>query len=279
MRQLGLDLGGTNVKWAILEDGLELVGNGTKQTHGERGPEQVVLRLAEIGQQAIAALGPVDSVGIGVPGLYDRANGTARFMTNLPGEWAGVPVAAPVSAELGVPVDLINDARAFALAEATLGAGRGYDTVACYTLGTGVGGGIVVGGRLHEGLDGQAGELGHQTVDSSADAPVCGCGNRGCAEAVYRSERQRPDGPDWNRVAEALGIAVANTVLTLTPERIVIGGGVARVGETLLGPLRRVVAARVRVAPIGEIVAAELGPAAGAIGAALRGRAALGSEA
>lgn len=270
MRQLGLDLGGTNVKWAILEDGCELVGSGTKPTHGERGPEEVVRRLGEIGQQAIAEAGPVDSVGIGVPGLYDRARGTARFMTNLPGDWAGVPVAGPVAEELGLPVDLINDARAFALAEATLGAGRGHGTVACYTLGTGIGGGVVVGGSLHEGLDGQAGELGHQTVDPSADAPLCGCGNRGCVEAVYRAERQRRAGPDWERVAAALGIAVANTVLTLTPERIVIGGGVAGIGETLLRPLRRVVAARVRVAPVGEIVGADLGPIAGAIGAALR---------
>ena len=133
----------------------------------------------------------------------------------------------------------------------------------------------MVGGRLHEGLEGQAGELGHQTVDSSRSAPVCGCGNRGCVEAVYRVQRKRAKGPDWNRVGEALGIAVSNTILTLTPERIVIGGGVAGMGETLLGPLRRAVAERVRVAPVGEIVAAKLGPAAGAIGAALRGRDAL----
>ena len=97
MRQLGLDLGGTNVKWAILEDGRELAGSGTEQTHGNRGPEQVVLRLAEIGSQAIASHGPVDSVGIGLPGLYDRTQGTARFMTNLPGTWAGVAVREPVS--------------------------------------------------------------------------------------------------------------------------------------------------------------------------------------
>ena len=271
MRQLGLDLGGTNVKWAILEDGRELVASGTEQTHGDRGPEQVVQRLAEIGRDAIARHGPVDSAGIGLPGLYDRAAGTARFMTNLSGSWAGVAVAGPVSEALGVPVDLINDARAFALAEATLGAGRGYDTVACYTLGTGIGGGVVVGGRLHEGLDGQAGELGHQTVDPSPDAPVCGCGNRGCIEAVYRAERLRRPSPSWKRIADALAIAVANTVLTLTPDRIVLGGGVAGIGEPLLGPLRRAVAARVRVAPVGEIVGAELGPAAGAIGAALRG--------
>ena len=155
MRQLGLDLGGTNVKWAILEDGRELVASGTEQTHGDRGPEQVVLRLAEVGRAAIARHGPVDVGGDRMPGLYDRAAGTAKFMTNLAGTWAGVAVAGPVSEALGVPVDLINDARAFALAEATLGAGRGYDTVACYTLGTGIGGGVVVGGRLHEGLEGR----------------------------------------------------------------------------------------------------------------------------
>lgn len=272
MRTLGLDLGGTNVKWAILDGTDEVVASGSARTHGERGPAGVVRRLAEIGADAIEWSGPVDAVGIGLPGLYDRAAGTARFMTNLPGDWAGVPVAGPVAAELGLPVDLINDARALALAEGALGAGRGFRTVACYALGTGIGGGIVVDGQLHEGLEGQAGELGHQTADTSPDAPVCGCGNRGCAEAVYRDARREGAAPDLGRIAEALGIAVANTVLTLTPERIVIGGGVASLGERLLGPLREVVARRVTVAPIGEIVPAALGSAAGAVGAALRGR-------
>jgi glucokinase len=271
---LGLDLGGTNVKWAVLDGERRTVAASVEPTYGDRGPEAVVARLVEVGLAAIARTGPVESVGVGVPGLYDRERGTTRFITNIPGAWDGVEVARPLAEALGAPTDLINDARAFTLAESMLGAGRGFGTVACLTLGTGVGGGVVVGGRLYEGLEGRAGELGHQTVDPSRDAPVCGCGNRGCVEAVYRAQRPRQDSsPEVvARAGAALGIALANTVLTLTPDRIVVGGGIATAtGERLLEQIRRTVHERVRVSPICEIVPAELGSGAGAIGAALRG--------
>ena len=271
---LGLDLGGTNIKWAVLDAALATVASGSAPTRGSDGPTAVVARLVEVGRAAIGAVGPVASVGVGVPGLYDRARGTTRFITNIPGDWGGVEVGRPVAAALGAPADLINDARAFTLAESLLGAGQGCETVVCLTLGTGVGGGVVVSGRLHEGLDGQAGELGHQIVDPSPDALVCGCGSRGCVEAIYRDGR-RGDAAARARVVEALGIALSNAVLTLTPERIVIGGGAAHASAALLEGLRRSVRERVRVAPVGEIVPAALGPVAGAVGAALRGREAL----
>ena len=150
-------------------------------------PDTVVAQLGEVAVRAIAEHGPVLSVGIGVPGLYDPATGRTRFLVNVPGPWAGHPVAGPVSETVGVPAFLINDARAFGLAELRLGAGRGATSMVGLTLGTGVGGVLAIDGRVHQGHDGTAGEIGHQTIDP--DGPWCGCGNRGCVEAYARADQ------------------------------------------------------------------------------------------
>jgi len=184
----------------------------------------------------------------------------------MPGGWRGVPVVARLSEALEAPTALINDARAFALAESELGAARECDTAVFVAVGTGVGGGITVGGRFHEGRGGRAGEIGHVTI--AEKGPQCTCGNRGCLEAFVRealaARRLR-------RAGQLLGIGVANAIVLLAPDRVVVGGGVGSVGEKLLEPLRREVARRVFVSVPVEIVQAELGVRAGAIGAALRG--------
>jgi glucokinase len=221
-------------------------------------------------------------------GVFDGVAGTATFLPNLPGNWAGTPVREPVAAALGAGAVLVNDARAFAVGESRLGAASGRRTALFVTVGTGVGGGVVVDGRLHLGI-GTAGEFGHQTVDPAG--PVCGCGNRGCVEAVAcagaiaaaaecgtveEAVEAAQSGDEQARAAleqagRALGIALANAVLLLAPERIVVGGGVAGAGDLLLDPIRDELRRRVRVAPIEriDVVPAELGPGAGAIGAAL----------
>jgi glucokinase len=177
-----------------------------------------------------------------------------------------VPVVARLSEALAAPAALINDARAFALAESELGAARGCDTAVFVAIGTGVGGGITVGGRFHEGRAGRAGEIGHITI--AEKGPQCTCGNIGCLEAFVREalEARR-----LRRAGQLLGIGVANAVVLLAPDRVVVGGGVGSVGEKLLEPLRREVARRVFVSVPVEILQAELGVRAGAIGAALRG--------
>ena len=131
-RHLGLDLGATNLKWAVVEGaGAHWSTVARDQVKTRIAPDPaavpaaVVAQLAEVGAAAITAHGPVASAGIGVPGLYDPATGTTRFLVNLPGPWAGHPVGGPVGAALGVPTCLVNDARAFGLAELRLGAGRG----------------------------------------------------------------------------------------------------------------------------------------------------------
>ncbi|MGD2061067.1 MAG: ROK family protein, partial [Acidimicrobiia bacterium] len=187
-RVLGLDLGGTNIKGAIVETSAgsvpRVVHTDQGPTGADQGPEAVTRRLIELGRAAMTEAGAVEGAGVGVPGLFDFETGEVVFFTNLPGPWEGFPLRSRVADGLGVTVNLINDARAFTLAEGTVGAGRGARTLACLTLGTGIGGGLMIDGRLRFGAFGIAGELGHQTVQPGG--PVCGCGNRGCLEAVAR---------------------------------------------------------------------------------------------
>ena len=158
----------------------------------------------------------------------------------MAGDWDGGPVAGPVGEALGAPARLINDARAFALAEWTLGAARGCDTAAFFVVGTGVGGGIVVRGAPHEGREGRAGELGHFTIDP--DGPRCNCGNRGCVEAFVRDAVEAGDIESAGRY---LGIGICNAIVALAPDRVVVGGGVATAGEALLAAARAEVERRV----------------------------------
>lgn len=261
MRHLGLDLGGTYVKWVVLE-GDEVTAEGRVETGGADGPEAVISRLVAAGREA----GTVDTIGIGVPGLYDAATGTTTFLPNVPGEWAGVPIVARVGAALGAPAALINDARAFALAESTLGAARGCQSAVFVAVGTGVGGGITVGGALHEGREGRAGEIGHVTIGERG--PRCTCGNRGCLEAFVREALAAGD---LGQAGRLLGIGIANAIVLLAPDRVVVGGGVGAAGDELLEPLRAEIAGRVFVSVPVDVVEAQLGPRAGAVGAALRG--------
>jgi len=301
MQVLGLDLGGTNIKWAVLDSGGGVdgaprpLGFGSLPTGAEDGPEAVAGRLLEAGRRAIGIHGDVEAIGVGVPGLFDRSTGAIELFPNLPGAWPGFPLRARLGGHFGRPVAIINDARAFTLAEGTLGAGRGCRTLVCITLGTGVGGGVLIDGRLHLGANGRAGEIGHQVVVE--DGPPCGCGNRGCVEPLAWAETLArlagrataaevyagaADGDERCRAAisEAaryLGLGLANVTTVLVPDRIVVGGGISAAGELLLEPLRAAVRAR---APLVEpdridIVAASLGSEAGAIGAALAALAAL----
>jgi glucokinase len=297
-RHLGLDLGATNLKWSVVErtDGAwASIAHDQVPTRivadADAVPASVTAQLAEVAVSVAAGWGPVATVGIGVPGLYDPDAGTARFLPNLPGPWAGQPVAGPVADATGLPVFLVNDARAFGLAELRLGAGRGAASMVGLTLGTGVGGVIAVDGRVHQGHDGTGGEVGHQTIDP--DGPWCGCGNRGCMEAYARADQiaaacgtataeeavaraREGDARARNGLAEVgryLGIGIANMVVVISPDRIVIGGGIAAAGELLFEPIRAELRRRVHITSLEAVtlVAAELGTWAGSIGAAIHG--------
>jgi glucokinase len=293
-RHLGLDLGGTNIKAVVLEregDEWRVVDQDQVATPAAQGPDRVVARLAEVGAESIGRCPGVSTVGIGIPGLYDPVAGTTRFLVNIPGAWSGKPVAGPVGDALGCPAALINDARAFGLAELRLGAARGATAMIGLTLGTGVGGVIAIDGRIYQGRDGTAGELGHQTLDP--EGPTCGCGNRGCLEAYARADRiaeacnsrtvedaiakARAGDPvaraGLERVGRSLGVGIANMITTITPQRVVLGGGVAASVDMLLDTIRDEVRRHVFTTSLEdvEIVSAELGTWAGAIGAAIHG--------
>ena len=293
-RHLGLDLGATNIKWAVAErmgDDWRILDRGQVETPSGGAPDAVVQRLIEVGRDAIARSPGVVSVGIGVPGLYDPVAGTTRFLVNMPRDWAGVAVASPVGDALGLPAHLINDARAFGLAELRLGAARGASSMIGLTLGTGVGGVFAVDGKVHQGHAGTGGEIGHQTIDP--DGPWCGCGNRGCLEGFARADqiaaacgtatveeavRRARAGDDRAldgiaQVGRYLGIGIANMIAVISPDRVVLGGGVAAAADLLLEPIRAELRRRVHVTSLDEvdIVTAELGTWAGAMGAAVHG--------
>jgi glucokinase len=293
-RHLGIDLGATNLKWSVLEHdgaGWRSLDRGQEPTLASEGPDAVIGRLTAIAERAKDAWPDLASIAIGVPGLYDPDHGATRFLVNVPGAWADRPVAPPIEAALGIPTGLINDARAFGLAELRLGAGRGARTMIGLTLGTGVGGVVVVDGEVLLGHDGTAGEIGHQTIDP--DGPLCGCGNHGCLEAFARADRlaaacgtasaeaavqAAQDGDaaalaGFDRIGTYLGIGIANMIAVLSPDRVVIGGGIAAAGDLLLDPIRAELQRRVRTTSLRPValVTAELGTWAGSIGAAVHG--------
>lgn len=283
---LGLDLGGTNVKCAVLDGGGAVLAEAAAPNDAEAGEGAVLARVVALGRETAAPFGPITTAGLGLPGHFS-SDGTGLLLPNLPGDWVGRPIAGPVGEGLGVKVRLVNDSRAMTLAELRSGAGRGARDLVCVVLGTGVGGGVAIGGRLHLG-GGHAGEIGHTTV--VPDGPLCGCGNRGCLDRVAGAAAIAAQA-GWATVGDAVeaarngderareafadagrhvGVALAGAVVLLWPGRIVVGGGVtAAAGELLLGPLRDELRRRACVAPEIDVLPAALGAGAGAIGAAL----------
>jgi glucokinase len=284
LRILGIDIGGTNIKRVVL-DGERVVEESQVPTASEDGPQSVIDRVSSLAQ----ATGEVDAIGIAVPGALDDRGGTL-LVANLDGDWAGRPLAEPIQRLLSVPVTVINDGHAFTLAESTLGAGRGAKSVVGVVCGTGIGGGLTLEGRVHDGAAGRAGELGHQTMRPSGR--MCGCGNRGCLEAyagaraIARSagvatfdravEAANEGDPRairaLDRAGELIGRAIANVLIFLAPDRVVVGGGVIEAAPRLLDSIFAHIVRLAPAAPLEEIALcrAELGVTAGAIGAALR---------
>jgi glucokinase len=293
-RHLGIDLGGTNIKWVVAERadaGWKALDRGQVPTQAEAGSAAVIERMSEVGRRAVQKWAAVTTVGIGLPGLYDPRSGTTRMLPNFPDNWDGVAVGPYVGRRLGMPSHLINDARAFGLAELRLGAGRGASSMVGLTLGTGVGGVVAVDGHVHQGHDGTAGELGHQTI--VPDGLLCTCGNHGCLEAYTKADRieelcgaataeeavARARAGDQRaldgiaEIARYLGIGIANMIVVLTPDKVVLGGGISAAADLLLDPIRDEVGRRVHTTAVDDvdIVIAELGTWAGAIGAAIHG--------
>jgi glucokinase len=275
-----IDLGGTDMKGAVVRAPGELEHAETRPTGREDGPEAVLGRLAGFAAD-LAAAGPVRAVGVAVPGLVDEAGGRAVAAVNL--GWRDVPLRTRLQDELGLPVAVAHDVRAAALAEGELGAARGCCDWLLVTLGTGVGAAVVLGSAPYGGAHGAAGELGHLVVRPGG--PECACGARGCVEALASAgaiERRagRPvreaiatDDPAWREAIDALAAGLAAYAVVMDPERIVVGGGLAAAGDALFGPLAQALAERLTFTPAPPLVPAALGADAGCHGAALAARA------
>jgi glucokinase len=182
---LGVDLGGTKILALVIDRRGRVVGRARERTRAEEGIGPVVARIAHAARFALRRAGVtqrrIAAAGIAAPGVIDPVAGLVRTAPNLPG-WQDVPLTTLLGAAVGTPFVLENDANAGALAEHHLGSGRGAGDLVAIFVGTGIGGGLVLGGRIHEGARLAAGELGHMVI--AADGPPCGCGQRGCVEAL-----------------------------------------------------------------------------------------------
>ena len=276
-----VDLGGTNVRAAVVDARGALAGFVSNPTEADRGPAHVIRRVLHTLDASLAAashrLSDMRAIGVGAPGPLDWRTGVVHRSPNLPG-WRNVPLAALLRDATERPVYVDNDANGAALAEFAYGANAGVDNMAYITVSTGVGGGLILNGELWHGVYGSAGEIGHMTVDYNG--PQCGCGNVGDVEAIasgphlaawvaaqIRAGRETSladrldetgalsgrdvveaarDGDELatqalQRAGRAVGFAVVNLTHVLNLELAIVGGGIARAGELLLDPIRRTV--------------------------------------
>ncbi|MGC2424387.1 MAG: ROK family protein [Nitrospirota bacterium] len=306
---IGVDLGGTNLRFGLVHEDEKIIARRRTGTMAAEGPEivlerltsgiQTLVRKAQTGGMEIAG------IGIGVPGIISTKDGIVRLSPNLPG-WKDTPLRSRLQESFSYPVHVENDANAYALGEYWFGAGKGTSCMVCITLGTGVGGGIILGGEIWRGADGMAGEVGHITVNP--DGPLCPCGNRGCleryssataviemadaavargvntalkdlkkaglmnAEAVADAAKKgdKVAGRIYSDVGKYLGIAIADLINLLNIECVVIGGGMAGAWDLFIGPLKEEIRTRAFKIPAKrcKLVRGKLKDDAGILGAA-----------
>ncbi|MFC5471465.1 ROK family glucokinase [Cohnella suwonensis] len=305
---VGVDLGGTAIKVGLCNSAGELIRTFEGPTQAADGTDAVLSNIASYVKELVPSGTPdweaVAGVGIGIAGFLNIPEGIIDFSPNLP--FRDVPAKKIMEEKIGKPVKINNDANVAALGEAWGGAGKGVANCVCYTLGTGVGGGIILNDRLIEGFSGMAGELGHMSIVADLEAIQCGCGKMGCLEtvssatgiirmakdAVARGDRttlslvegeltakdvfdaaKTGDEAAQRIVARAafyLGKSMAAVAVVVNPQRFILGGGVSKAGEFLFAQIREVFD---KLTPDSarkgvEIVAAELGNNAGVVGAA-----------
>lgn len=308
---VGIDLGGTYTKLALVDTRGRISHRAKLSTaaYGSRADliAGIVFEVKAILKDARLSRTALLGVGIGVPGLVDFGRGFVYALTNIPG-WKNTPLKRILEAKLGVPVLVDNDVNVMALGECKFGAGKGADDLVCVTLGTGVGGGIIIDGELYRGFTYSAGEVGHMPLKE--EGLSCNCGGKGCleryvgnrylveeikgmirggrrtaitkivggdisaitpeiiSEAALKGDRLSLD--FWKMTGKRIGITLVGIVNLLNPEAIIIGGGIAGAGEPLFKSIRRTVRERALRVPAAavKIVKAKLGNDAGVIGAA-----------
>ena len=277
----GIDLGATKILSVVVSETGSLLSEDVRPTMSDEGHEAVIGHMAASLRKALAKAGIAEDklggIGVCAPGPIDHAHGIVTRPPNLPG-WHDVPLASRIAEAFGVPCVLENDANCAAIAEHRWGAGRGSQHMLFLTLSSGVGGGIIVNGALYRGASGLAGEVGHITVNTHG--PSCGCGRRGCLEAYasglaitrqgLRLVAKHPDSPLARLVKEDpplsailiheaadkgdegarelvreagynLGIGLASLVNIFNPQVVVLGGGLTKMGDLYLGPMREAI--------------------------------------
>jgi glucokinase len=310
---LGIDIGGTNlVVGSVAEDGSRIVAVASEPTHAEAGAKDVLERLVNLADRAIATTrkdvpgAEILGVGVGAPGPLDTKRGIVLLTPNL--GWVNLPLRQIIHDRLGLPAALDNDANCAVLGEWWVGAARGARHAIGITIGTGIGGGLILDGKLYHGASDVAGEIGHTTIDT--EGRRCKCGNYGCLEAyasgpnialraveeieagavsrlptlvggdlskvtaqtVYQAAQ---DGDELalevvNDTARFLGVGIGNLLNVFNPEVVVVCGGVTAAGDHLFVPLRRETARRAFKPAVAacRIVPGELAGTAGVYGAA-----------
>ncbi len=308
--RIGIDVGGTNVKIALVNEKGSIIYSNSIPTRAEMGYEYTINNMKDAIKDLLKETKSepknIEGMGFGFPGQIDCKKGVVRLAPNIPG-WVEVPIADIMQKEFGIPTRVDNDVRCAALGELNFGAGIGCENLICITVGTGIGSGLIVNGKLVRGASNAAGEIGHIKLDMTG-GPLCGCGDRGCLEAFasgpsivamaeeyikggkstkYRelanpeitpyivSEAAKLGDPVAKRiftiVGEYIGIGLASVVNLLNPEKIIVGGGVAAAGDILMTPIKETLVKRAM--PISgsavQVVPAQLGNTAGVIGASL----------
>ena len=308
--RIGIDVGGTNVKIALVSDKGIIVYSNSIPTRAETGYEYTINSIKEAIKVLLKETNQnpkdIEGMGFGFPGQIDCQKGIVRLAPNIPG-WVDVPIAEIMENEFGIPTRVDNDVRTAALGELNYGAGIGCQNLVCITVGTGIGAGLVINGKLVRGASNAAGEIGHIKLNMEG-GPLCGCGDRGCLEAyasgpaiVAMAENYIKGGKStkyrelanpeitpyivsvaaqegdpvakqiFRIMGEYIGMGLTSVVNLLNPEKIIIGGGVADAGEILFAPIRETIQKRAMTIQKNavEIVPAKLGNTAGVIGASL----------
>ena len=308
--RIGIDVGGTNVKLALVSPDGKIIYSNSIPTHAEMGYEYTINNIKEaihtLMKETDSRAEDIQGIGFGFPGQVDYKSGVVRLAPNIPG-WVDIPIAKMIEDEFHIPTRVDNDVRCAALGELNFGAGKGCENLICITVGTGIGSGLIINGKLVRGASNAAGEIGHIKLQMH-DGPICGCGDTGCMEAfasgpsiVAMAENYILGGkstkfrelanPDitpyivyeaaktgdpvakriFNVIGEYIGIGLSSVINLLNPEKVIIGGGVAASGEYLLNPIKETVKKRaMKIAGEAvEIVPAQLGNTAGVIGASM----------
>lgn len=311
MYRIGVDLGGTNIAVGVVDENMKIIGRGKVKTRAPRPAAEIFDDIALAVDMAVKDAGismdDVSVVGVGTPGSVNKSNGHIEFSNNL--EFDNVPAKEMLEERIGKTVFLDNDANCAALGEAVAGVGNGVENFVAITLGTGVGSGIIVNGKIVVGVNYCAGEMGHMVI--SVDGKPCNCGRKGCWESyssataliaqTKEAMKNDPDSLMWklaggidsvsgrtafdamrqgdktaaavvDRYIYYLSVGICNVINALQPEIICIGGGISHEGDYLLKPLQKYVDEQrysIYAAKQTKIVAAQLGNDAGIFGAAL----------